>query len=130
FQEAVLAGETAEAAVRSFVAALNAGTPGDAKAGLRVFKARPHDNLVQSYGPDFAKALEEGPSGEWRALPSREGWRAMRLEAVTPPRPAAFEALKGVVVQDWTDTTMAEQRTAAVRALARKYTVKRESGTP
>jgi len=130
FQEAVLAGETAEAAMRSFVAALNAGTPGDAKAGLRVFKGRPHDNLVQSYGADFAKALENGTPGEWRALPSREGWRAMRLEAVTAPRPAAFEALKGVVLQDWTDTTMAEQRTAAVRALARKYTVKRESGTP
>jgi len=126
FQEAVLAGETAEAAVRAFVAALNAGTPGDAKAGLRVFKARPHDNLVQSYGAEFAKALEDAPPGEWRALPARDGWRAMRLEAVTAPRPAAFDALKGVVLQDWTDATMAEQRSAAVRTLAQKYTVRHE----
>jgi len=124
FQEAVLAGDSGEAAVRSFVVALNAGTPGDAKAGLRVFKARPHDNLVQSYGAEFAKALEDSPPGEWRALPARDGWRAMRLEAVTPPRPAVFETLKNVVQQDWTDATMAEQRTAAVRALAKKYTVK------
>jgi hypothetical protein len=29
-----------------------------------------------------------------------------------------------VVLQDWTDSTKAEQRTAAVRALAKKYTVK------
>ena len=37
FQEAVLSGETSETAVRAFVEALNGGTPGDARAGLRVF---------------------------------------------------------------------------------------------
>lgn len=127
FQEAVLSGDTAEAAVRAFVEALNAGTPGDAKAGLRVFKGRPHANIVQSYGPEFAKALEESPPGEWRALLTREGWRAMRLDATSPAKPAAFEPLRGVVLQDWTDATMAEQRTAAVRTLAKKYTVKNEA---
>ena len=30
------------------------------------------------------KALEAAPVGEWRALPSREGWRVMRLESMTP----------------------------------------------
>lgn len=123
FQEAVLAGDNSEAAVRAFVEALNAGTPGDAKAGLRVFKGRPRENLVQSYGADFAKALEEAPVGEWRALTSREGWRAMRLDTSSPARPADFDALRGVVLQDWTDATMAEQRTAAVRALGKKYKV-------
>lgn len=126
FQEAVLAGDTSESALRAFAAALNAGTPGDAQAGLRVFKGRPHGNLVQSYGEEFAKALASSPVGEWRALPSRDGLRVMRLEAITPPRPAVFESLRGVVVQDWTDAIMAEQRTAAVRALAKKYTVKVE----
>jgi hypothetical protein len=38
FQEAALSGDSSEAAVREFVNALNSGTPGDAKAGLRVFK--------------------------------------------------------------------------------------------
>ncbi len=127
FQEAVLAGESSEGALRAFVAALNAGTPGDAQAGLRVFKRRPHANLVQSYGPEFAKALEASPPGEWRALPSRDGLRAMQLESVTQSKPAVFEELRGVVLQDWTDGTMAEQRTAAVRALAKKYTVKVEA---
>lgn len=124
FQEAVLEGTAGEAAVRAFVAALNAGTPGDARAGLRVFKGRPHANLVQSYGEDLARALEAAPVGEWRAFASKDGWRAMRLEAVTPARPARFEALRPVVLQDWTDATMAEQRTAAVRALAGKYKVR------
>jgi hypothetical protein len=50
----------------------------------------------------------------------------MRLESVTPANPADFATLRGVVLQDWTDATMAEQRTAAVRALAKKYIVRIE----
>jgi hypothetical protein len=127
FQEAVLSGDSSEAAVRTFVAALNAGTPGDAKAGLRVFKGRPHANLVQSYGPEFAKSLEESPAGEWRAQSTRDGWRAIRVDAATPPRPAAFEPLRGVVLQDWTDATLSEQRSTAVQALTKKYRLKTEA---
>ncbi len=126
FQEAVLAGGASEAAVRSFVAALNAGAPGDAKAGLRVFKGRPHANIVQSYGTDFASALQDSTPGEWRALSSREGWRAIRLDAITAAKPAAFEIVRNLVLQDWTDATMAQQRTAAVRALAKKYAIRHE----
>nr|WP_316639681.1 peptidylprolyl isomerase [uncultured Roseateles sp.] len=127
FQEAVLDGDSSEPAVRAFVAALNSGTPGDAKAGLRVFKNRPHANLVQSYGPEFAEALKEAPVNEWRAQPTRDGWRAMRLDATTPAKPGVFEALRGVVLQDWTDATLSEQRSAAVRALSKKYTIKTEA---
>ncbi len=129
FQEAVLAGAASEADVRAFVYALNAGTPGDAKAGLRVFKGRPRANLVQSYGPEFVQALETAPVAEWRAQPSRSGWRAVRLDASSTPKPAAFEALRGVVLQDWTDATLSEQRSAAVQALTRKYTVTYEGLT-
>lgn len=130
FQEAVLSGDSSEGAVRSFVALLNGGTPGDAKAGLRVFKGRPHANLVQSYGAEFAAALEAGPTNEWRALATREGWRAVRLDAATAARPADFDALRNTVLQDWTDATLAEQRSAAVRALATKYRVTYETANP
>jgi len=126
FQEAVLAGENGEAAVRAFVANLNGGTPGDAKAGLRVFKGRPHGNLVQSYGAAFATALEGLPPGQWQAMPTREGWRAMRLEGMTAGQRASFESLRATVLQDWTDATMAGQRTAAVRALGARYRVRFE----
>ena len=124
FQEAVLASDRSETAARVFATALNAGAPGDAEAGLRVFTARPHDNIVQSYGADFATALEAAPAGEWQVLPSREGPRVMRLTTMTPAKPATFEDMSGAVLQDWTDSVMAEQRSAAVRALAKKYDVK------
>jgi hypothetical protein len=128
FQEAVLSGEGSEAAVRAFVANLNGSTPGEAKAGLRVFKGRPRGNLDLSYGPEFAKALETIPPGEWRALKTREGWRAMRLDGISSGTRADFDALRASIRQDWTDAVMAEQRTAAVRALAKKYKILYEGG--
>jgi hypothetical protein len=130
FQEAVLAGESSESAVRAFVAMLNRGkSGGELNAGLRVYKGRPHANVVQGYGEEFATALEESPPGSWNAYPTRDGWRAMQLDSVTPAKPAVFDELRGMVLQDWLDAKMAEQRTAAVRALAKKYTVKVEDST-
>lgn len=128
FQEAVLSGDRSESAVRAFVDLLNKGKGGDLNAGLHVFKGRPHSNIVQGYGEEFAKTLEESPTGQWRALGTRDGWRAVQLEAISPPKPAVYEAVRGVVLQDWTDATMAEKRTAAVRALAKRHTVKYEAG--
>ena len=134
FEEAVLPGDADEAALRAFAAKLNGGTPGgsDAGAGLRVFKGRPHANLVQSYGAEFAKAIESSTIGEWRVFRTVEGgnpaWRAMRLVSTTPARPGDFNRLRGVVLQDWTDATLSEQRSAAVLALSRKYTIRREAG--
>ena len=127
FQEAVLVGDKSESGVRAFVSSLNAGSPGDVKADLRVFSKRPRSNLVQSYGEEFAKELDATAPGEWRAFKTRDGWRAMRLESMSKPEPADFEVLKGVVLHDWTDATMSEQRSAAVRALAKKYTIKVEA---
>ena len=39
-------------------------------------------------------------------------------------RRRGIEPLRSVVQQDWTDATASEQRSAAVRVLAQKYTVK------
>jgi hypothetical protein len=128
FEEAVLSGDSSEAAVRDFVKQLNSGVPGDAKAGLRVYKGRPYSNLIQSYGPDVTKALVEAKPGEWRAIKTHEGWRAMRLNTSIPSKPASFEVMRGPILHDWTDAISAEQRTAAVRALAKKYKVKHETG--
>jgi len=128
FEEAVVVGDRSESAVRGFVAGLNSGDPGsDVRADLRVFTNRPHENIVQSYGADFAAALEASPVGEWRALSSKNGTRAVRLKLSTAAKPASFDDLTGVVLQDWTDATMSAQRSAAVAALAKKYHVEVEA---
>lgn len=130
FEEAVLAGDTDEQAARRFAQALNDGTPGDAKAGLRVFQARPRGNLVQSYGEEFTKALAALEPGRWAALPQRDGWRVFRLTGLKAPKPARYDELRGVVLQDWKDTTMSEMRSAAVREMARKYVVQTTPAKP
>jgi len=130
FEEAVIAGDRSETAARAFAQSMNAGIPGDVQAGLRVFTARPHENIVQSYGAEFAAAIEAAPVGEWQTFPSREGHRVMRLKSMTAASPATFDNLAGMVLQDWTDARMAEQRSVAVSALARKYTVKTTDAKP
>ena len=127
FDEAALAGENPEAAVRAFAGELNAGTPGDSKAGLRVFKSRPKQNLVESYGAPFVRALSAAQPGAWQALETREGWRAIRMNFITPAKPADFQMLKGVILHDWKDQIASEQRTSAVRALTKKYTIQFET---
>jgi hypothetical protein len=129
FQEAVPSGEKSEPGLRSFVAALNRGNPGNVEADLRVFTNRPHENLVSSYGEQFAEALEQAKPGEWQVLPSNQTWRAVKLDAISQPIPADYAQLRSVVVQDWTDAVLAEQRSAAVEALARKYEILVEDGT-
>ena len=127
YQEAVLPGNPVRADLEALAAQLATGKPGESEASLRVFTGRPHSNLVQSYGLRFAKAIEESPANEWRVLESQDGPRLVQLTGSTPPRPAQFETLRGVVLQDWTDTTMAEQRTGVVRSMAKKYRVTEES---
>jgi len=123
FEEAIVAGDRSDIAVRAFAQALNSGAPGDTQADLRVFTARPQGNIVQSYGDEFAKSLAAAPVGEWQALPSKGGMRAIRLKSMTAAKPATFEDVGGIVMQDWTDSVMADQRSAAVAALAKKYKV-------
>lgn len=130
FEEAVIAGDSSESAARELAAALNEGTPSDIEAGLRIFKARPLPTIVQSYGPEFAAALQSAPLGEWEPVRHRDGWRVIRVGGQLPAQAADFDAIRGVVLQDWTDATMAELRTEAVRALAKKYTIRTEASTP
>lgn len=124
FSEAVVPeAQPTEAQARALAQQLNSSAGGEVQAGLRVFKGRPQGNLVQSYGEAFASALVAQPPGEWRALRHGELWRVLRLEASHPARPASFQAVREAVAQDWTDAVMAEQRAAAVKAMALKYRV-------
>jgi hypothetical protein len=116
--------------VRSFVDALNAGTPGDAKAGLRVFKARPLSSIDQAYGPDFTKSLQAQRLNGWSALQTRDGWRAIRVTEVRAGVPADFAQMHHAILADWKDANASDQRTAAVRDLWKKYKIRYESAAP
>jgi PPIC-type PPIASE domain len=126
FEEAVLEGEATVDAIKAFALSLNKGAPSDTKAGLRVFKDRPRSNIVQSYGEEFAKALEGATPDEWRALQSKDAWRIVRLKAITPPTPAKFEAIAHILRADWIDATSAQLRTDTVRQRAKNYTIRYE----
>jgi len=67
-----------------------------------VIQGRPHLNLVQSYGPEFAKDTRTSPQGVWQAQSTHDGWRAMRLNALTAPEAGSIHERGGVVLQDWT----------------------------
>ncbi len=126
FEEAALSDANGEDRVRSFVKALNAGTPGDAQAGLRVFKARPVSTIDQAYGAEFAKSLQALPLNSWTALQTRDGWRAIRVTEVRPGVPADFAQKYSTILADWKDANASDQRTAAVRELWKKYNIRYE----
>lgn len=130
FQEAVLDGDNSEKAVRDFVAQLNKGTRGDAKAGLRVFKDRPVLTITQSYGDQFLQALLAAPTARWLALQGKDGWRAIFIDTVTPAKPAVLAEIRNVVVQDWKDEIGAKQRSTAVDELIAKYKVRYSKSAP
>lgn len=127
FEEAAISGERSEATVRALAARLNDGSAGDVAAGLRLFKGRPRASIVQSYGAEFAAALDAASPERWQAMPTRDGWRAMRVTAKAAATPARFEALRGPLLQDWRDARAAELRTAAVRRIASRYTIRNDA---
>ncbi len=127
FLEAVTVGTLTPDAVNKFVAALNTGAKEEnsTQSGLRVFKARPRNTLVTSYGEPFTQALEKMPIGQWQALESREGLRVIRLEAKKAGEAVDYTSVQTKVYMDWKDDILQQQRTDAVRELGKKYTIKR-----
>ena len=130
FEEAALSGNNSEAEVEAFVTALNGGMPGDAKAGLRVFKTRPVSSIDQAYGTDFSKSLQTLPLNRWTALQTRDGWRAIRVTEVRPGVQADYAKNYAAILADWKDANASDQRTAAVRELWKKYNIRYEPMRP
>ena len=136
FLEAVMVGKPTQAEIDAFVTALNAGgaapdqAASNTKSDLRVFSGRPRSNLLASYGAAFTAGLEALPTGQWRALPSSDGVRVVRLEKKTLGQRASFESVRTTILDDWKDATMQDLRTAAVRELGKKYTVSMAESAP
>jgi pyruvate carboxylase len=130
FVEAVVAGDNGQPALQAFVNALNGKGQSDLESSLRVFKGRPRDNLVASYGEDFTKALEGSKPDVWMLLTGGGGQHVVRLEAKQPGIPVNFEDVKDVVQKDWREQTMAQLTTNAVRDMGKKYKIREEQAKP
>jgi hypothetical protein len=127
FEEAVLAASDATPEkLQKFVTALNNAQAPELEGSLRIFKDRPRPTLVQSYGAPFADALEKQAINNWAVLQSQEGYRAVRLTAVTPGRPVAYDEMKERVYTDWKEFTSSQLTKTAIREIAKKYRVRDE----
>jgi hypothetical protein len=124
FQEAVVGGDATPESLRKFALALNGQGEASTESSLRVFKDRPRDNLVLSYGEAFARALEQQVPGQWAVLQAQDGPRLVRPELVKPARASTFEDLKDRVYQDWRDEAGARLTHDAIDAMAKKYRVR------
>jgi PPIC-type PPIASE domain len=130
FMEAVVIGDSTPETLETFASALNGTARSDTQSDLRVFKDRPHTNLVESYGSEFATRLTQLKVGEWQAVPSSAGLRVVRVEAIKLGTTAKFDDMKDSVHQDWKDDTMAQLTSDAVREMGKKYTVRMEEQKP
>lgn len=130
FLEAAVTSDRSPEALARFVAALNGKGKIDAESSLRVFKDRPRQNLVQSYGVEFTEAIEKSTPGVWQLIGSTDGLRVIQLEEIKPGVPAEFDKNKDAIYQDWRDDTMAQLSTNAVREMGKKYKIREEEVKP
>lgn len=128
FMEAVLIGDRSPAAIERFVNALNTGQHGQTPGDLRIFKGRPRQTIVQSYGAAFSQELEQLPEGRWAVLTATDGPHIVRRDGTSAGQAAHFEDRRDAILQDWKDQTMQALRTSAVRDLGKKYRVQIAQG--
>ena len=122
FQEAVVSGKPTDVELKNFVSALNGKGKSDLDSTLEIFRDRPRFTIVDGYGEDFSKALEQlPPGGEWHLLDSKAGSRIVQLISVKPGDKANFESMKAKVYTDWKNQTAAELSTKAIREMGKKY---------
>ena len=127
FEEAVLAASDATPEkLNKFVTALNGQQVPELEASLRIFKDRPKPNLDQSYGAAFADAIAKQTIGTWAVIQSQEGYRAIRLTALTPSREVSYDEMKERVYTEWKEFTSSQLTKNAIRELGKKYRIRDE----
>lgn len=129
FDEAVPSADATPDSLRRFVAALNGQATPELESGLRVFKQRPRDTVVQAYGEAFASELEQLKPGVWATVASSGGLRAVKLNETIPGAKVRYEDVRDRVYQDWRDDTAARLTSQAVRSLAKRYSIRAGDAT-
>ncbi len=121
-------GEQLQATLTAGLQRLGAGIAADQVGDRTQLPARveatPADLVARDFGESFAAALSELPVGVWAGpVPSGFGWHLVRLQSVTPGRPAALNEVRKAVERDWENERRQSARQTFYDQLADKYEV-------
>jgi peptidyl-prolyl cis-trans isomerase C len=120
-------GADAERRASALLAQLQGGAGpemlGDTFSGGQRYRGRKPADLADSFGPEFARGLDQQPIGAWQLRRSRHGLHLVRVDKVEPGRAADFASARLDVEQEWTDTRRAAELAERVRALRDTYQV-------
>lgn len=84
----------------------------------------PSDLLAREFGDNFAEALPQLPVGSWAGpVASGFGWHLVRLNSLTPARPASLDDVRKAVERDWENERRLQAKQAYFDQLAEKYEV-------
>lgn len=82
------------------------------------------DDVARTFGPGFARALFQLPTGTWAGpIESGYGWHVVWLDAFTPARVPTFEEVTGDIRREWIEDQRGEMRERAFEAMRARYEV-------
>ena len=121
-------GENLQADLNAGLQRLQAGAAPDQVGDRTQLPAKvaltPADLVAREFGESFAAALPELPVGSWAGpVPSGFGWHLVRLQSLTPPRPATLSDVRKAVERDWENERRLQAKQAFYDQLADKYDV-------
>ena len=82
------------------------------------------DEIADTFGPGFARALAELPLGAWSGpIESGYGWHLAWIDSLTPMRVPSFEEVESELEREWIEAQRAETRQRAFEAMRARYEV-------
>lgn len=129
FVHVFVSGETEAARARAegLLAQLSAGASpqrmGDTFSGGRHYRGRRVEQLAESFGQEFAGALDALPPGTWSLVRSRFGWHVVRIEARSDAHDASLAAARADVIRAIELARRAERADAARAELRARWEV-------
>ena len=122
-------GTGVDASARDALAALETGASdeafGDPFLHGYAFVEREPDDVIATFGAEFAKQLAAQPTGMWRGpVTSSYGLHLVRVEARMEPRAVKFDEVRETVVRDLNDERRRTANSEIFERLRERYRVK------
>ena len=119
-------GPNAEADARATLEQIVAGEESEETQNRAlIFGERPRKSLEPSFGTPFVETLVALPQGEWRVVPSKDGWNVVRLDAYAPGHPTDLDDVSAQVALAWKDERRRILGIAATKDLGNAYVIRR-----